>query len=902
MLYGRQPECARIDEILRRARDGVAGTVLVRGEAGIGKSALLDYAAKQGSGMLVLRVSGVESETHLAFAGLHALLRPVFDAIDRLPPPQAMALRGALGLSDEVGRSHFLIAGGVVGLLSALADDQPVLCLIDDAQWLDAESVDTLVFAGRRFESDSVAMMVAVRADVDAALPVSLRTLPQLVLEPLDETAVDEFMESGLELVLDHRLRDAVIAAAGGNPLALVELSGENVLRGIGADSQRLPLSARLERAFLRRVELLPDGAQRLLLLAASDDSGQIGLLLSAGEALGASVDDLAAAERAGLVRVDESVLDFFHPLVRSAVYQSATFAERQRAHLCLADAAGAAPDRRTWHRAAAAVYPDADVADELEDLARAAERRAALETAAASFDRAASLTADPARRADRLLCAAELSWEYGRAEQACRYIESAEGIGLAPVMQARADHLKGRIVTTTGVVLDGYELLVTSAAQIAETDPLRAAAMLVEATRAASYCGAVDRVLDAGRRAAGLRVDGGLPPAACFVAGVAALLGGRPQEAAPLLRSALEAVEQQDDPSLFVWAGTASAYLGDFAGARSYGIRAVARAREVGAMSTLTQALELLSIGELPVAPRMAEADAVEGLRLARETGQVPSMAVHLSTITMVAAIRGDESRASDCAKQVMALAAEHGLAFPEARAEAALAVLDLGLGRPQQALERLDELHQSARHAGVSLGAAPDLVESAVRAGVPDRAAACLAILEAWVETSGSLWAQALLARSRAMLTDGAEADRLFTEALELENRHGTPLTKARTQLLYGEFLRRERRRAEARPFLRSAWEAFESFGAAPWAGRAQAELRATGESVRRRDSASIDELTPQERQIARLVATGASSKEVAGRLFLSPRTVDYHLRKIFSKTGITSRNQLRDLQLDS
>jgi DNA-binding CsgD family transcriptional regulator len=423
---------------------------------------------------------------------------------------------------------------------------------------------------------------------------------------------------------------------------------------------------------------------------------------------------------------------------------------------------------------------------------------------------------------------------------------------------------------------------------------------MLVDASRAASYSGDVPRVLAAGQRAGTLPVDGGPPSAASFVAGVAALLAGETEVAASLLRAAIAAMEKEDDPSLYIWAGTACAYLGDLARARAYGVRAVSRAREIGAIGTLTQALELLSIGELPVAPLMAEADAVEGLRLAQEFGQIPSAAVHLGTIATVAALSGDEDRAEDCAGQVVALSAKHGLAFPEARAIAALGLLDLGLGRPQQALERFLQLDRTELHASVSIAAAPDLIESAVRSGAPDAAAQALEKLERWVEASGSSLGGALLARSRALLDDGASAAELYDSALEAEALHGTVVTRARTELLYGEFLRRERRRAEARPHLRAAWATFESFNARPWAERAKAELRATGESVRRRGSAHVGDLTPQELQIARLVSTGASSKEVAGQLFLSPRTVDYHLRKIFTKTGITSRSQLSGLDL--
>ena len=887
-LVGRIAECAAVDGLLAGSRRGDAGSLIVSGEPGIGKTALLRYAADSAAEMLVLRAHGVQAEAELSYAGLFELLRPVLAEVTALPGPQSAALGGALGLVEAPLQNRFLIAAGVLGLLSELAERQPVLCLVDDAHWLDASSLDALLFAGRRIQADRIAMVFTVRT---GDFPPT--GLPELSLGPIDRDAAQQLV-AGLQRDPAGR---TVLDLAAGNPLALVELSGQPEPIGDHA----LPLSARLERAFLARVRRLPEQVQRLLVLAAADDTGQVGVVLAAADRLGISPGAMAAAEADGRVRLSHGRLEFTHPLIRSAVYQTASFVERQQAHQALAAVldGGLHAERRAWHHAAAAVFPDEETGDELERVAHESRRRAGHAGAAAALERAAELTADPDRRSRRLLDAADEAWESGSASATAGLVDRAAQVGAGSSVAGRVDQLRGRLEVNGGDVLDGYELLIAGADRIAEFEPIRAAAMLVDAIQAASYGGDLPRVAAAGRRAARLAIGKPSIPGAAFAAGVGAVLEGDADRGAPFLRAVVASGDYTSDPLRLAWAGCAAAYLGDVDTARSYGLRAVARCRASGALSTLPYALELVSTHEFAASPAATEADSTEGLRVAREIGQPASAAVHLSLLAMVAAHRGDEGATTAYADEVAMLAARHGLAFPQARATAALGTLDLLLGRPERALDRLDSVAVSG-HPLMALSSTPDLVEAAVRVGRRDRALAAVSRFEDWVIPSGPSLASALLARCRGLLAAGAEAAAHFEAALGAHTSSGAALEHAHTQLLYGELLRRERRRAEARPHLRAALETFERLGARPWAERARAELRASGERARRRDGDEAGELTPQERQVARFVAAGASNKDVAAQLYVSPRTVDAHLRNVFAKLGISSRGQLAQLDL--
>jgi DNA-binding CsgD family transcriptional regulator len=907
VLFGRSAECEAIERLLTDARGGRSGAFVIRGDPGIGKSALLAYAEEHAEEMRVLHSRGIESESELAFGGLHQALRPIADRIERVPAPQAAALAGALGLAEARGNDRFLIGAAVLSLLAEAAEERPILCLVDDVQWLDTPSVEALLFAARRLEAEPIAMIFSARDDPDAP---GAAGLPELRLGPLDRGAAEAVVDAGATASLTPEVRRRLVERAHGNPLALVELAATLSPDQISGQEplHELHLTATLERVFLSRVRQLPASSQRLLLLAAADEAGDVGVLLAAAELLGIEREALTRAEREGLLRPTEAGLEFSHPLVRSAVYQAAASGDRQAAHQALAEAlvGEAHADRRAWHRAAAAVFPDEQVAEELERAAERAGLRGAHGVAASALERAAALTDDGERRARRLTDAAEAAWEAGEPGKARALTEQAARLASEAALRGRIEHIRGTVEARRGVVLDGYRILADGAADIGDVDPLRAAAMLAEAASAASYGGDVNGIAEAGRRAATLpsREEPEFGFDAKLLTGTSAVLERDPARGVPLLREAIALAEESGDPARLVRAGVAATYVGDDAAARKYWTRAAREARTRGALGSLSFALEFVAIAE-STAGQYAEAfaDASEGLRLAREIGLERSAAMHLATAAAVRAVQGREEECRRLADEALALAARHGLGLAAANASAALARLDLGLGRPAEALARLEALTSAGAGSGhplVALFATPDLVEAALRADRIERAQTALAVFERWATAAALPWALAVLARCRGLLSAGRTAVAHFEEAVALHGEGERPFDQARTRLLFGELLRRERRRIDARPHLRSALDTFERLGAAPWAERAATELRASGETARRREPGSAGELTPQELQIARLVAEGSTNKEVAAQLFLSPRTVDYHLRKVFMKLGISSRAELHRLEL--
>jgi DNA-binding CsgD family transcriptional regulator len=907
VLFGRSAECEAIERLLADARGGRSGALVIRGDPGIGKSALLTYAEERAEGMRVLHSRGIESESELAFGGLHQALRPIADRIERVPEPQTAALAGALGLAEARGNDRFLIGAAVLSLLADAAEERPILCLVDDVQWLDTPSVDALLFAARRLEAEPIAMIFTARDDPDAPGAAGLR---ELRLGPLDRGAAEAVVGAGVTASLTSEIRQRLVERAHGNPLALVELAATLSPDQVSGQEPlpELHLTATLERVFLGRVRQLPESSQRLLLLAAADEVGDVGVLLAAAESLGIEREALTRAEREGLLRATEAGLEFSHPLVRSAVYQAAASGDRQAAHQALAEVlvGDAQVDRRAWHKAAAAVFPDEHVAHELERAAERALLRGAHGVAASALERAAALTDDGETRARWLTEGAEAAWEAGEPGRARALTEQAARLASDAALRGRIEHIRGTVEARRGVVLDGYRILADGAAAIGEIDPLRAAAMLAEAASAASYGGDVNGIAEAGRRAAALpsRKEPEFGFDAKLLTGTSAVLERDAARGVPLLREAIALAEEFGDPSRLVRAGVAATYVGDDAAARMYWTRAAREARTRGAVGSLSFALEFVAIAEA-TAGQYAEAfaDASEGLRLAREVGLERSAAMHLATAAAVRAVQGREEECREFADEALALAGRHGLGLAAANASAALARLELGLGRPAEALARLEALTSAGAGSGhplVALFATPDLVEAALRADRIERAQTALAVFERWATAAALPWALAVVARCRGLLSAGPTAVAHFEEAVALHRENERPFDQARTRLLFGELLRRERRRIDARPHLRSALDTFERLGAAPWAERAATELRASGETARRRDPGSAGELTPQELQIARLVAEGSTNKEVAAQLFLSPRTVDYHLRKVFMKLGISSRAELHRLEL--
>jgi DNA-binding CsgD family transcriptional regulator len=909
MLYGRGPECTAVRELLEDARAGRSGALVVRGEAGFGKSALLEYADEHANGMRVLRGLGIDSEAELAFAALHQILRPGLEHIEGIPAPQARALAGAFGLAPGSGADRFLISIAVLSVLSELAEESPVLCLVDDAHWLDQPSADALVFAARRLEAEGVVMLFAAREGEPRSFYAP--GMRELQLGALDTEASRALLEMRIEVALAPEVRDKLVATARGNPLVLQELPTlltPEQLAGGEPLPDPLPLTANLQQAFLERVRRLPEAAQTLLLLAAADDADDLATVTRAASLLGIDASALDEAESASLVHVVEPRIRFHHPLVRSAVYDASSFAQRQEAHRALAEvlAEDHEPDRRAWHLAAARLEPDGQVADELDRLAERARFRSGYATASRALERSAELTADEEVRALRLSGAADNAWLAGRPDRALALLDSADGAGASARLRADILHLRGTIELRCGMPAEALMILAAGAEEVASVDPGKAIEMLVEAGQSASYTGDIAQIVEMGRRAQGLVKRGDVDETFTIdvLVGIGLMLSGETDRAAPLLREAISLADRFEDPRRLVHAGASAGYLGLERKQHELYARAVDRARTTGAISSLPYALEFLAQAEVVEGRYVAASThASEGLRLARETGQGNSVCHLLALLALVTAVQGAQEECRAYAGEALERSSARGLGFQSALAEWALARLDLGMGRPNEAFGRLEALGAAGPGAGhpfVKVLAAPDLVEAAVRAGRTEGAQVALARLEQFTHAASPVSALALVARCRGQLSAGATAQRHFDEALRLHGESDSAFDRARTELVYGEFLRRAGRRRDGRRHLRAALETFERLRATPWEERARQELRASGEHARERDPRTLDHLTAQELQIAQLVATGQTNKEIAARLFLSPRTIDYHLRKIFAKLGISARAELIRLDL--
>jgi DNA-binding CsgD family transcriptional regulator len=904
VLYGREAECAAVEGLIAGAGSSQSGALVVRGDPGLGKSALLGYAIERAARMRVLRAVGIEAESELAFAALHQLVRPTLDLLTRLPEPQATALGGALGLSRVSVQDRFLIGVGVLSLLAEAAEDGPLVCVVDDAQWLDRPSADALTFAARRFEAEGVVLLFAAR---DGELRrFEAPGLGELRLARLDAEAAGALLAEHVPTALSGEVRERLVANAGGNPLALIELAGllsDEQLAGRAPLPDPLPPSAEIERVYLERARGLAPAAQTLLLLVAADDTGSLATIFEAAATLGIEPDALEPAEAAGLVRAFDGQVEFRHPLVRSTLYRDATFGQRQAAHRALAGALDGEQDadRRAWHRAAASPGPDDEVAEELEQTARRAQRRSGFAAAARALERAAELSKEGDRRGRRLVAAARNAWLAGGPEQALALLDRADGLVADGLVRADISHLRGTIGLRCGVPAEAATILAAGAAEVSPLAPAKAIEMLVEAAQAASYAGDAAQIVEFGRRASALLEDD--DPDERFtvdvIVGIGSLLAGDAASGVPLLREALALAAGFQDPSRLVHAGACAGYLGEEATEHELYGRAAARARETGAVAMLPYVLEFLARAEaVDGRYAAAAAHASEGLGLARETGQQNSVCHLHASLALIAALRGREEECRSHAAEALALATARGLGYQAALADWALARLDLSLGKPEEALVRLAELAAAGpgeSHPFVKLVSTPELVEAAVRAGQTGAAQAALVEFERFARETAPPWTLALVARCRGLLSAGGAAERHFKEALQRHGEGARPFDRARTELIFGEFLRRDGRRKEARLHLRAALDAFERLGAAAWAERARVELRASGETARERDPSTADRLTPQEQQIVRFVAEGSTNKQVAAQLFLSPRTVDHHLRNVFLKLGISSRSEL-------
>jgi DNA-binding CsgD family transcriptional regulator len=908
MLYGREEERALVAGLLAGARQGRGGVLVVRGEAGIGKRSLLQDAAEHATGFQVLRGAGAEPEAQLAYAGLHQLLQPALGQLDRLPGPQANALGGAFGLVEGPA-CRSMVANGVLSLLARLGRERPVLCLVGEAQWLDRASAEALVFTGRRLDTEPVVLLLA--AEDGGGRRFDAPDLPSLRLGGLDRDAAGQLL-ADLTGAMAPAVADQLIDRVAGHPLALVELaatlSGEQ-LAGRAPLPEPLALGTRLQRAFLPSVRRLPAATRTLLLVASVEGTGNLAAVLAAAADLGVGPEALEPAEQVGLVRAQGSRLMFRHPLVRSAIHQGATFVERRAAHRALAGELTDEPqaDRRAWHLAAATVEPDEEVAAALEASAVSAARRGGPTAAAAALERAATLTPEPGPRARRLLAAAEHSWEGGLGQRARLLLDRVQPPLEEPAMGARLRHLEGRIELATGSPASACRLLSEGADLAVGPDPDRAAELLALAGWAALAADQPTRVVDRlGPATAGLPGDRGPRVGRVADSLVAAELAPGPPDAARRDLSPEPATVWPRPSHTWAWPMllVAEPAADGFAAADRYAGLVAAR-RAAGADGALAVALaNLLAVeaclGRWPAAIRTA----TEGLQTARAAGQHALAPYFLVQLAWFAAQQG---RADDCrrlAGEALGIAATRRLPLVAASASWDLAQLDLVDGRPRAALDRLLALaspgHPTA-HGLVALLATGDLVEAAVRTGAIDGIGRPLVRFERWAERDKDTWGLATAARCRALLTQGDAAERHFGAALAIGGLDDRPFELARTELAYGEWLRRARRRGEARAHLRRALELFGRLEAAPWAERARIELGASGETARKRDPSTIDQLTPQERQVAGLAVQGLTNQQIAERLLLSRHTVGYHLHKAFAKLGVESRARLRQVDLD-
>jgi DNA-binding CsgD family transcriptional regulator len=889
MLYGRNEQLAAIDRLLEGMRSGRAGTLVLRGEAGIGKTALLDAAVEKAAGVRVLRVTGVESEAELPFAALHALMRPALDEIGALPERQAAALRGAFGMADAAVADRFLVGLAVLSLIAELAEDRPVLCLVDDAQWLDRASADALVFAARRLRAERAAVIVAAR---DEPPGVSLPDLPGLRVGGLDQTAAEQLL-SGAGLVL--AVRDQLIAEAGGNPLALIELS-----RGLSAGQRAgsvTPLImpavspvGRVQGAFLARIAALPEACRRAVLVAALAGMAELAEVSRAIAALGGSLTDLAAAERAGLLRVTPAGVIFSHPLARAAVLAGSDVAERMAAHRGLAGVLDG--DRRAWHLAALAVGPDEQVAAELDAAAQRAGQRGSRAAMSAAYERAAGLSADPAAKGRRLALAAEAAGYAGQLPRAANLAEQADGLVTKPVQAATLARVRAQLRLEAGRPAEAAGFLLDGAALLGDADPGAAQAMMIEAVHML-WLNAGTAHLELERRAAAM-----MPPAGArlveFLQAVRRLQDGDTH--APITVPATPGTG-----SLPFLAEFSQFFFdmirGDVSAVQSRAADMAAKCRDGGMAGLLVYALSNLAIAQALRGEFLdATASAEEGLRIAADTGQAALTRYLTVTMAQLAAVTGDEEACRARAAQVRKLSAS-AWAESFAGVDCALVALDLGSAQYQSALDRMQEVSAGpARHAPFLPYAYPDHVEAAVRSGRPDLAAGPLARFSAWATAIGQPWATAVAARCAALAAGDPDAEPLWRQAIAAHEGDGRPFEQARTCLLYGEWLRRNQRRADAREYLLAAAGAFAALSARPWQDRAEAELRATGSAVSAVSAADpLARLTPQELQVVRLAAAGASNKQIGAQLFLSPRTVGFHLYRAFPKLGVTSREEL-------
>jgi DNA-binding CsgD family transcriptional regulator len=905
VLLERKQECRELDRLLAGVREGLSGVLVLRGEAGIGKTALLEHAVESATGMHITRVTGVESEMELGFAGLHQLVMPFLGGLGNLPAPQREALGSVFGLAAGPAPDRFLVGLATLTLITEAAVERPVLCVVDDAQWLDRASAAVLGFVARRLLADRVAMLFAIRDGEPHA--AGLEGLPERRIDGLSDEAAHDLLAASTGPALDPGVARRIVAEAAGNPLAVLEFAGELAPEEFaGAATLAWPLRARgrLEELFLSRAQALPHNAQTLLLVAAAEPSGDPSLTWLAAERLGINPEAALVPGTERLLTLAPRV-QFRHPLMRSAAYHAAAAPERRRAHEALAAVTDGArdPDRRAWHLADAAVGPDEQVAAELERSAERARSRGGWASDAAFLERAAELTPDAGRRARRRLEAARAMHLAGEPAAARVLLERAAPDLPDPLAAGKARRLEGLIADATGDPPKTPAILLAAAGMIAPHDRRLARDTLLEAVWTAHRAGRFGVGMAEALRAARAtpRMEGS--PATVgdlLLDGFAALVGHRDEASVQLLRRALGSLTgdqpiPDDVLAIFMVVCFAALVLYDDAAWHDLNRRWVAQARERGAVTALLLALTFRAFNDVAEG-RLGDAEAAvaEGRALGSATGDRVQLNALADAELQVLAWRGRETAARTLGAQVLRGCADKGDALTMRVAHGALAVLELSLGNYEPALRHglgaFEDQPITTRDSEV------DLVEAAVRCGDREAAAAVLEAFSPRALASGTDYALGELARCRALLAADDRAEPEYRLAIEHLQRCRITPQLARAQLLYGEWLRRRRRRRDSRDQLRTAFGMFDAMGMDAFADRARSELRATGEHVRRQTPGPQNEaLTPQEAQVAWLASDGASNKEIAAQLFLSTHTVDYHLSKVFRKLGITNRAQL-------
>ena len=909
-LRGRRHECEALRGVVAAAHAGRSQVLVLRGEAGIGKTALLEFLAVCSSGCQISRVAGVESEFELAYAGLHQLCSPYLDRVARLPTSQREALCTALGQELGPAPDRFLVGLAALTLLSEVAEEQPLVCLVDDVQWLDQASAQTLEFIARRLDAERVGMVFAVR---EADEEPRMSGLPELVVRGIGRADAAALLESAVPGPLDPRVRERILAEAGGNPLALLELPREVTATELALGSTpgatgTAPLAKRLEHGFIDQLTALPGSTRKLLLAAAAEPVGDLSLLWRVAERLGIGVEAATAAESAGLIEFRAPVR-FRHPLVRSAVYRAATPAERREVHWALADATSPTidPDRRAWHQARAALVPDEDVASALERSADHALALGGLAAAAGFLESSATLTPVPARRAQRMLAAAQAKASAGLFGEALSLLGAAESGPLDEAGRARIDLLRAQISYNSSHGNEALPLLLSAARRFEPLDGALARGIYLDALSAALFAGRLATCPGPGMRQVAEAVRQAPPPqepsrSDLLLEGMAVLYTDGYVASAPLLHRAIRAFASEDlnPEEAFRSAWVAAVTAVDLWDCEHWDVlsrRHLDFVRKAGALSLLPLALASRAIFDVHSGDLAAAASLVAESRWVAEVTGGENVLTPIPA-AWLAAMRGDEKPAERLIRETSKEAAALGQGVGLNMMLSARAVLCNGLGRYEDALVAAREAATEPLELGPTKWALAELVEAGVRSGNTEVAASAFEQLSAMARASGTDLALGIEAAGRALLTENDTAEDMYREAIARLGRTRIRVQLARTQLLYGEWLRRRGRRIDARSQLRTAYEALTAMGVEAFGERTRRELLATGETVRKRTVETHSMLTAQEARITGLVAEGLTNAEIGAALYISPRTVEWHLRQIFTKLGVASRRQLRQL----